>query len=75
MTKKPYRRAIACACCGIEQVTHSFAWNGKTGDYSPNCKSCGAWLFLLRKVFGPVEPKKKSPAVKEDNNPLWGMWK
>lgn len=43
-----------CACCGTARPTSWFSWNQKAYRYSPNCKDCGAWLFLFRKVFGPT---------------------
>lgn len=43
-----------CGCCGVARPTSWFSWNQKALRYSPNCKDCGAWLFLFRKVFGPT---------------------
>jgi hypothetical protein len=43
-----------CKCCGEAKATHQYSWNQKAYQYSPNCKECGQWLFLFRKVFGPT---------------------
>jgi hypothetical protein len=49
-----------CKCCGAAQPTSCYSWNQKSLRYSPNCKDCGAWLFLLRKVFGEVRNEESN---------------
>lgn len=43
-----------CICCGEEKGSRQYSWNGPRGEYVKTCKECGQWLFLFRKVFGPV---------------------
>ena len=55
-----------CQCCHEARPTGMFSWNAKAHDYCPNCKDCGQWLFLFRKVFGSTRDWGKSGQRKRD---------
>lgn len=50
MSRSPKLRT--CNCCGMSRTTTWYSYNHKRKDFSPTCRDCGAWLFLLRQVFG-----------------------
>ncbi|NVN99265.1 MAG: hypothetical protein HXX17_08075 [Geobacteraceae bacterium] len=56
------KKLRVCNCCGESKKTSDYSWNQHRRDYIKNCKECGQWLFLLRKVFGPTRDWSKNRA-------------